>query len=506
MPSSAPPATPTAAITTSPIDGLTKKEKALLLGAGVAGAVVLGGATFLALRFHTSASWELLVRTGWRVPEGPTGTGLQIGRTFLQLPFQQVHRISLNPVTVPVKVAAMTTERLEFELPLSFTVGPSSDDPALQAQYAKLVMDQKAQAVEDLIKGVVEGEVRILAAGVSIETIFKDRDGFHRDIVEKVARVLSRFGLIVHAANIRELCDVAGSEYFKFLRQKAREQAVNKAKIDVAQARAEGNIGEKIREGETRRQLAEIEAVTYQVECAKTSEKERSAAELDLVKVEQKQRVALANIAAKAESSQREAALQAEVERANATATVEQQRATTFAKEVVAAETRVRQAQGDADAARLRAQGQADAVRTAADARAHETEKIGAAKANAELAAATAAADGKRLALLRYAEGLEGVKKQLGGNPEALQWFLAVESGLVKDIAAATATAVRDMAPKINVWQTSGGGNGNGDGGGGSGDFMAPVTKIAQGLPMLMKAVSEQTGVTPPAWMAKELK
>ena len=44
-------------------------------------------------------------------------------------------------------------------------------------------------------------------------------------------------------ANVKELQDTAGSEYFKFLSRKAHEGASNQAKIDVANAMMIGNIG-----------------------------------------------------------------------------------------------------------------------------------------------------------------------------------------------------------------------------------------------------------------------
>ena len=44
-------------------------------------------------------------------------------------------------------------------------------------------------------------------------------------------------------ANVKELQDTPGSEYFTFLSRKAHEGASNQAKIDVANAMMMGNIG-----------------------------------------------------------------------------------------------------------------------------------------------------------------------------------------------------------------------------------------------------------------------
>jgi flotillin len=62
-------------------------------------------------------------------------------------------------------------------------------------------------------------------------------------------------------ANVKQLKDMPGSEYFKFLQKKAQEGAVNQAKVDVAKARMLGSVGEKEREGESRMKTSKIEAI-----------------------------------------------------------------------------------------------------------------------------------------------------------------------------------------------------------------------------------------------------
>ena len=49
--------------------------------------------------------------------------------------------------------------------------------------------------------------------------------------------------LLSYNANVKELQDTAGSEYFTFLSRKAHEGASNQAKVDVANAMMIGDIG-----------------------------------------------------------------------------------------------------------------------------------------------------------------------------------------------------------------------------------------------------------------------
>ena len=76
-----------------------------------------------------------------------------------------------------------------------------------------------------------------------MEEIFKERQVFKTRVIENVQTELNQFGLRIYNANVKELQDTAGSEYFKFLSRKAHEGASNQAKVDVANACMMGEIG-----------------------------------------------------------------------------------------------------------------------------------------------------------------------------------------------------------------------------------------------------------------------
>lgn len=63
----------------------------------------------------------------------------------------------------------------------------------------------------------------------------------------------------IYNANVKQLQDTGNSEYFKYLRLKCQEGAINKAKVDVALARKLGTLGEKEREGDTRKMTIKVE-------------------------------------------------------------------------------------------------------------------------------------------------------------------------------------------------------------------------------------------------------
>ena len=73
---------------------------------------------------------------------------------------------------------------------------------------------------------------------------------------------LDQFGLHIYNANIKQLVDIKGTEYFSFLGQKVQQTAANQAKVDVAEAKFKGDTGAKQREGQTLMNAAKVDADT----------------------------------------------------------------------------------------------------------------------------------------------------------------------------------------------------------------------------------------------------
>jgi flotillin len=85
----------------------------------------------------------------------------------------------------------MTVEKLQFALPAVFTIGPDNELEALK-KYALLLSGNagvtpqaKGTAntmprnhVQDIVKGIIEGETRVIVSGMTMEEIFKERQVF----------------------------------------------------------------------------------------------------------------------------------------------------------------------------------------------------------------------------------------------------------------------------------------------------------------------------------------
>lgn len=98
----------------------------------------------------------------------------------------------------------MSAEKLPFLLPAVFTIGPRIDDRGSLFLYAKLI-----------------------------------------SLYDKLSNHVNQFGLLIYNANVKQLADVRGHEYFSYLGQKTQMEAANQARVDVAEAKMKGEIGSK---------------------------------------------------------------------------------------------------------------------------------------------------------------------------------------------------------------------------------------------------------------------
>lgn len=140
-----------------------------------------------------------------------------------------------------MNLQAMTSEKLQFLLPVVFTVGPDinergansnfNDDHAGDGhgpdnhhredrgdslmKFAMLLADSSAnkpkegtqrQYLEGIIKGIIEGEVRVLVSSMTMEEIFTEREAFKRRIFRNIQGELNKLGLIIYNANVCNPC------------------------------------------------------------------------------------------------------------------------------------------------------------------------------------------------------------------------------------------------------------------------------------------------------------
>ncbi|KAI1995414.1 hypothetical protein LOZ51_002572 [Ophidiomyces ophidiicola] len=444
--------------------------------------------------YNVSEPHEYLVITGGGV------TDVLIKKTAFVLPWQKCRRISISPFDFSLNLQAMTIEKLQFSLPAVFTIGPDNNIEALK-KYAlllsgeadgiessdkKLTTRTRGNHVQDIVKGIIEGETRVIVSSMTMEEIFKERQIFKQHVIDNVQNELDQFGLRIYNANVKELQDAPGSEYFSYLSRKAHEGALNQAKIDVAEARMRGEIGEAEKRGKTKQEISKIDAETAVLETKRRSEKAQADAQLTNRQTELDMDIRLKKIAAQRQSEMRDAELQKEVETKRAETELERLRATDVTKSKVAKES----AQQDADASYYTQTRNADA-------QLYENKM----KADAQFYRETKIAEAAFVARQKEAEGMMEMAKAYGamadafGGPQGLLQYMMIQNNTYEKLANANAHAVRGMEPKITVWNT-----GAADA---SQDSTAPIRNLMQSLPPLFSTIHDQTGIAPPNWLVQ---
>ncbi|KAL3421503.1 SPFH domain/Band 7 family protein [Phlyctema vagabunda] len=461
----------------------------------------------------------------------------------------------------------MTKEKLQFLLPVVFTVGPEvhpsgnggkkvaeaairedPEDPLVK--YAMLLADKGhgqsqspsgANHIESLVKGVIEGETRVIVSAMTMEEIFTEREQFKFRVSKNIETELKQFGLKIYNANVKELGDAPGSTYFASQAKKAHEGASNQADVDVAEAQRMGKVGTAQRRGQQERDIAKINAETAVAKTIRDSERAKAESEFATAKTGFDRDVNIAQIEATRRTEERDEELRKAVEVRRAQTELERLRASDVVKATILRESK----QQAADAKNYEAQAQSNAEfyseQKAADAHAYKTQILtdtsfyteqknadwNAYKEQkaAEAAAfrVTTAAEANFLAASKEAEaqlvrqekeaaGLTAMATAYGhlaqafGGPAGLMQYMMIEKGVYQSLARANADAVRGLNPKMTIWNTgaqagSGSESSTSSGQGG----IDSIRNLYQMLPPLMSTIHDQTGMSLPAWQYGQL-
>lgn len=481
------------------------------------------------MSYRIAAPDEYLAITGMGV------SNLLISKAAWVWPFQRCRRFSVQPHDYAMNLQAMTKEKLQFLLPVVFTIGPDVNSRGANAKghkkatppadsrdghnpihdedkgdalmkYAMLLSeaesDKKSRdthGLDQIVKGIIEGETRVLVSSMTMEEIFTEREEFKRRIFRNIQVELDQFGLKIYNANVKELKDAVGSNYFQSLSQKAHEGATNQARIDVADAQLRGNVGEAQRHGQQERDIAKINAETAVAKTDRDVERANAIANLETKKTLLDRDVEISKIEATRATQSRDEDLKREVEVKRAAAELERLRATDVVKASIQRESA--QQAADAKAYQVTADAKASydkSVRTT-DASAYKTRT----DAEAWSHAAITNADAKLQKELKEAQGMvaraEAYAKmaQAFGGPQGLLSYMMIEKGTYVELAKANADAIQGLQPKISVWNT---GAEAGAGDGAQRDSAATMRNVYQMLPPLMTTINEQTGITLPEW------
>ncbi len=452
-----------------------------MFGLMFTGALVLISVfVFIAYQYKRCPSNKIIVVYGKTGGE-KTAKCVHGGGTFIIPLIQDYGILSLEPMTTDIDLrGALSKGNIRVAVPSTFTFGISTD-PRIMINAAERLLGLTKPDVITQASDIILGQLRLAIATLTIEEINQDREKFLEQINANVNTELNKIGLEIINVNIKDITDESG--YIDAIGKKAAAEAINKAKVEVAQQEKLGAVGEASANREKEVQVAEQAA---QASIGKTNaEKEQriKTAELEAEAVEG-ENISKANIAeynATLSVKQADAYREGEVAKANAQRDVllaqkEQEEAKLKKEELARQEVEKLkiQVQADAEAERARriANGEADAIK---------------AKYFAE-------AEGVKAVLEAKAKGYEDLVKISNNRPEIATSFLMIEK--IEDIVAKQVDAIKNIKfDKITVWD---GGTGSANGST-TANFMRDLIKS---LPA-MHDLANQAGIELPQILGK---
>ena len=224
---------------------------------GLAGAIVLIVAFFMALlvrQYRRCPSNRVLVVYG-RVAGQRAAKCLHGGGTFIVPLLQSFAYLNLEPMTIEIELtSALSKKNIRVNVPSTFTIGISTE-PDIMNNAAERLLGLNDQEIAAQARDIILGQMRLVIATLSIEEINQDREKFLDLVNKNVSTEVNKIGLELINVNIRDITDESG--YIEALGQKAASEAINKAKVEVAEANRSGSIGESTANREMQVEVAQ---------------------------------------------------------------------------------------------------------------------------------------------------------------------------------------------------------------------------------------------------------
>lgn len=505
----------------APIDSVNPLFWLGLIGAALL--LLIFFTVFLVQRYRRCPSNRILVIYG-RVGTNRAAKCLHGGGAFVWPLIQDYAYLSLDPMVIEIPLeGALSLNNIRVNVPATFTVGISTD-PVLMNNAAERLLMLDERKIRDQAQDIILGQLRLVIATLSIEEINKDREKFMHLINENVGQEINKIGLDLINVNIRDITDESG--YIAAIGKRAAAEAINRAKVDVAEQVREGDVGEAVAQrernvrvaqeeassNEGRKQaeqkqrvaIAAFEAQAVQGEATSTRDKEITVAEREAEtaaarkRAEQTQRIEVADADARAiegENTSRAEIAESNAKLAEIRAEADRRAGVASAK----ARELVLQAEREQEIARLTKEQLAPQeiekrrIEIAADAEAERTRREAQGEADAILARYIAEAEGVRKVLEAKADGYLRLISACGENIQVAPTLLLIEQ--LPSIVAEQVKAIQNLKiDKITVWDSGAGGA---NGAGAQGATAGFLSGLIGSLPAVHD-LAEQAGIDLP--------
>ena len=435
---------------------------------------------FVANQYKRCPSNKIIVVFG-KTGGNQTAKCVHGGGTFVIPLIQDYSVLSLEPMTTDIDLkGALSKGNIRVAVPSTFTFGISTHENIMINAAERLLGLSKNDIIIQA-SDIILGQLRLAIATLTIEEINQDREKFLEQINANVNTELNKIGLEIINVNIKDITDESG--YIDAIGKKAAAEAINKAKVEVAQQEKLGAVGEAEANKEKEVQVAEQNAQTLIGKTNAVKEQRIKTATLEAQAVEG-ENVSKANIAeynAELAVKQADAFREGEIAKANA-------------------QRDVLLAQKEQEEARLKKEELAKQeieklkIQVEADAEAEKQRRIALGQADAIKAKYFAEAEGVKAVLEAKAKGYENLVKISNNRPEIATSFLMIEK--LDTLVAKQVEAIKNIkVDKITVWD-GGAGSPNGS------TTMNFMKDLIKSLPA-MHDLAAQAGIELPQILGK---
>jgi flotillin len=450
--------------------------------------------TILVRQYRRCPSNRILVVYG-KVTGQRAAKCLHGGGTFVVPLLQNYAYLNLEPMTIEIELtSALSKKNIRVNAPSTFTIGISTH-PDIMNNAAERLLGLSDKDVAAQARDIILGQMRLVIATLSIEEINQDREKFLDLVNKNVSTEINKIGLELINVNVRDITDESG--YIEALGRKAASEAINTAKVEVAEADRNGSIGaasanremqvqvaeqqaqsamgQKQAERDQRVKVAKLEAEGITGEAGAGREQTIAVAEQDALaeqgkkQAEANKRIRIADLESDAVKGENEA----RAKMADYEATLEERQADAKRRGEVSlaqASRDVLEAQKEEELARLEktqiAQQMIERkkIEIDAEAEAEKTRRVAKGQADAILVKYIAEAEGTRKVLDAKAEGYNNLLRVCGERKDLAPALLIIEK--LPELVAEQVKAVQNLKiDKVTVWDSGADGHTNGPGG-----------------------------------------
>lgn len=488
----------------------------------------------------------LLIKSMWKVvPQDKAGvvTGLKkrviTGGGGLIVPvFEHIDYISLGNITLDVDSnGILSNQGVPISVCTTAVIKVKNDTQSILSAIEQFVGKDEvgiAQSIRDQSISVLEGKLREIVAGMSVEDLYNNREQFRSEVEKVVSQEFGGMGLEIKNFTIKDISDENGyieamgagriaeqrkdakireanatreenektSEARKIgeqakinsqteINEAAKNQAVRQAQFDEEQKKAEAKaeIAKEIQMNISQKEVIQAQADAELVRQQRNKEIEEARIQVEITQAQKNTELAEQKAIEKEKQLVSEVVKPAEAEKERQAREADAQKYTAIKKAEAEAEKKKIDAEAEAARKKLDAEAEAEAILAKAKAEAAaisakataEAEAVattGEAEAKAISAKGTAEAEARKALLLAEAEGLEKKAEAMQKMNDAGITQMIIDK--LPEIANAIAKPMENI-DKISII--------------GSGDGVSEVVDyVPTALAKTIEAVRETTG------------